>query len=73
MLFRSEDASLERLQEAQERLQTASHAMAEAMYQEASAGGGTADPETQGGAAGAGADEDEVIEAEVVDDEGDKS
>ena len=72
-VLEDEDASLERLQEAQERLQTASHAMAEAMYQEASAGGGTADPETQGGAAGAGADEDEVIEAEVVDDEGDKS
>ncbi len=72
-VLEDEDASLERLQEAQERLQTASHAMAEAMYQQASAGGGAAAPETQGGAAGAGADEDEVIEAEVVDDEGDKS
>ena len=68
-----EDTSLESLQGVQERLQAASHAMAEAMYQRAGAGGGAAGPETAGGPAGAGADEDEVIEAEVVDDEGDKS
>ncbi len=72
-VLEDEDASLESLQEAQERLQTASHAMAEAMYQQTSAGDGAADPGTEGGPAGAGADEDEVIEAEVVDDEGDKS
>ena len=68
-----EDASLESLQEAQERLQKASHAMAEAMYQKAGTDGGATGSEPQGGPAGAGADEDEVIEAEVVDDEGDKS
>jgi molecular chaperone DnaK len=63
-----ESASFDRLQEAQERLQTASHAMAEAMYQQASPDAGGATGEPTGGPSGAGADEDEVIEAEVVDD-----
>jgi molecular chaperone DnaK len=62
-----ESASFDRLQEAQERLQTASHAMAEAMYRQASPDAGGAAGEPTGGPSGAGADEDEVIEAEVVD------
>jgi molecular chaperone DnaK len=70
-VLEDEGASLERLQEAMERVQTASHAMAEAMYQQQQASpGGAATGQAAGGPGGAGADEDEVIEAEVVDEEG---
>ncbi len=63
-----EDADAATLSAAAEKLQTASHAMAEAMYGSASAPGGA------GGADSAPADdEEEVLEAEVVEDDGDAS
>jgi molecular chaperone DnaK len=63
-----DDADAATLSAAAEKLQTASHAMAEAMYGAASSQGGTA------GAGSAPADDDEeVLEAEVVEDDGDAS
>jgi len=58
----NEDADSGALSAAAETLQQASHAMAEAMYSSADAG-------SHGGSADAPHDEEEVIEAEVVDDE----
>jgi molecular chaperone DnaK len=69
-VLEDEGASLERLQEAMERVQTASHAMAEAMYKQQASSGGAAAGQSAGGPGAAGANEDEVIEAEVVDEEG---
>ncbi|MFQ5745330.1 MAG: molecular chaperone DnaK [Acidobacteriota bacterium] len=66
----NEDASQDQLQSSLERLHKASHAMAEAMYKKAGASAAAAE---QGGPQAAGADEDEVIEAEVVEDGGEGS
>ncbi len=68
-----EEGGIERMNNAFNRLQTASHKLAEALYQQsASAGAGGA--ETQGASAGAstgstsqGANDDNVIDAEYVD------
>ena len=61
------DASADQLKSALEGVQSASHKMAEAMYQQQTGGQSSAEA---GGPQGAGAEEDEVIEAEVVDDDG---
>jgi molecular chaperone DnaK len=69
------EGGLEKLNEAYNQLQAASHKMAEALYQQTSAPGGTGETETpaedQASAAGAssagGAGEDNVIDAEYVD------
>ncbi|MCH7825479.1 MAG: molecular chaperone DnaK, partial [Acidobacteria bacterium] len=64
----NEDADAATLSAAAEKLQTASHAMAEAMYSSASPAGGAAGPDS------APADgEEEVLEAEVVEDDGESS
>ena len=67
-VLEDENASGEALSAATERVQAASHAMAEAMYQKAGSG-------SAAGTAGAGAtaDDEEVLEAEVVDDDGESS
>ena len=63
------DADAATLNAAAERLQAASHSLAEAMYSAAGANAGAA-----GGEAGPSAtDDDEVIEAEVVEDDGESS
>ena len=59
-----EDADAATLSAAAERLQSASHAMAEAMYANASSAGNGSAPAD---------DEEEVLEAEVVDDDGESS
>ncbi len=59
-----EDADAATLSAAAERLQSASHAMAEAMYANASSAGNGSTPAD---------DEEEVLEAEVVDDDGESS
>ncbi|MEP6818058.1 MAG: molecular chaperone DnaK [bacterium] len=68
------ESDVEKLNEAYNQLQTASHKMAEALYQQTAASGtdsGTETPEDQASAAGAsgagGAGEDNVIDAEYVD------
>jgi molecular chaperone DnaK len=63
---------VDKLNEAHKQLETASHKMAEALYQQTAAGGGTeTPPEDQASAAGAsgagGSGEDNVIDAEYVD------
>ena len=67
-----ETGGTEAMNSAGERLQQASHALAEAMYQNASASGAGAPPQGepgQGQAGSAGGKEDDVIDAEYVDTE----
>ena len=65
------ESDVEKLNEAYNQLQTASHKMAEALYQQTSTGGPETPAEDQASAAGAstagGAGEDDVIDAEYVD------
>ncbi len=63
-----EDADAATLSAAAEKLQSASHAMAEAMYGSASPGGGAGGPDSAPAD-----DEEEVLEAEVVEDDGESS
>ncbi|MGE5414450.1 MAG: molecular chaperone DnaK [Syntrophomonadaceae bacterium] len=65
-----EGGGTENMNSAAERLQQASHAVAEAMYKGASSAGAAAPPSGEPGPApGAGGKEDEVIDAEYVDTE----
>ena len=64
----NEDADAATLSAAGEKLQSASHAMAEAMYGSASSGSGTDHADSA-----AADDEEEVLEAEVVEDDGESS
>ena len=64
----NEDADAATLSAAGEKLQSASHAMAEAMYGSASPGSGTDHTDSA-----ATDDEEEVLEAEVVEDDGESS
>ncbi|MGD8328786.1 MAG: molecular chaperone DnaK [Acidobacteriota bacterium] len=66
----NEDADTAALQAAAEKVQQASHSMAEAMYKTAGAGTPGADASAGGGAV---PDEEEVLEAEVVDEDGQSS
>ncbi len=65
-VLENDDAAAEALSGAAERVHSASHAMAEAMSK-------TADPGTAAGTGAAAGDEEEVLEAEVVDDDGEAS
>ncbi len=64
----NEDADAATLSAAAEKLQSASHAMAAAMYGSASPEGEAADPHSAPAD-----DEEEVLEAEVVEDDGESS
>ncbi len=65
-----EQGGLDGIRSATDRLQKASHKLAEAMYQQAgSQGGGGQSGAAGGGAPSGGASPDDVIEAEVVDEE----
>ena len=70
-MLERDDASAEELKSVTEQLQSASHSMAEAMYRSTSASAGNGGD--AGGPEGAGSSEDEVIEAEVVEDDGESS
>jgi molecular chaperone DnaK len=65
------EGGAEKMNEAFNQLQTASHKLAEALYQQSSAPGAEASAEDQASAAGAssagGAGDDNVIDAEYVD------
>jgi molecular chaperone DnaK len=64
------EGGVDRLNEAFNQLQSASHKLAEALYQQSATSGGTADAGTEDQAAAAGASgggDDNVIDAEYVD------
>jgi molecular chaperone DnaK len=69
-----ESGEAARMKEARDRLEKASHKLAEAMYRNASAGAGGSPPPPEAGAPSGGAapGEDQVIDAEYVDTDGKK-
>ena len=71
-VLEKEDATVEEIKEAQEKLEAASHKLAQAMYEQASQAGGAADaPEAGGGENGAPAGD--VVDAEFEEVDKDKS
>ncbi len=71
-VLEKEDATVDEIKEAQEKLEAASHKLAQAMYEQASQAEGAADaPESDGGANGAAAGD--VVDAEFEEVDKDKS